>query len=191
LPIVGKKLERNFRGHMFFLFASTAFAGSFVLVSSENRIDFSGGVVPRAKGIIDIGVADHFSLTTTFVLSPGYGEAYIGPTWSPTAHFSLGIAGGLETADDPWRVMAYSMAGYRSLHLLGVVEYGGSGLWYKGVVSYAIGPVSIGAMAQRFDGLGPRIAVSRWNLELWAAPLYDFEAKSPSALVGLNWTPTM
>lgn len=176
---------------MFLLLASTAFAGSFVLVSSENRIDPSGDVVPRAKGIVDIGAAGHFSLTTTFVVSPGYAETYIGPTWSPTVHFSLGIAGGMETADDPWRVMAYSMAGYMSLHLLGVVEYGGSGLWYKGVASYAIGPVSIGAMAQRFDGLGPRLAVSRWNLELWAAPLYDIEAKSPSVLVGLNWTPTM
>ncbi|MEK7632936.1 MAG: hypothetical protein AAB473_04040 [Patescibacteria group bacterium] len=85
--------------------------------------------------------------------------------------------------------MAYSTANYKSLHILGVVEYGGSGLWYKAVASYTIGPVSIGAMAQRFDGLGPRIAVSRWDLELWAAPLYDPEAKSPSLLVGLSWTP--
>ena len=169
---------------MLILLSSIALAGPFVLVGSENRVDLAGGVVPRAKAIID-----HFSLTTTFVMSPGYGEAYIGPTWSPTAHFSLGIAGGMETADDPWRVMAYSMAGYKSLHLLGVIEYGGSGLWYKAVASYAIGPVSIGAMVQRFDGLGPRIAVSRWNLELWAAPLYDVESRSPSLLVGLNWTP--
>ena len=176
---------------MLILLSSIALAAPFVLVGSENRIDLAGVVVPRAKTIVDIGLIDHLSLTTTFVMSPGYGEAYIGPTWSPTAHFSLGIAGGMETADSPWRAMAYSMASYKNLHLLGVVEYGGSGLWYKAVASYAIGPVSIGAMMQRFDGLGPRIAVSRWNLELWAAPLYDVESRSPSLLVGLNWTPKM
>lgn len=173
------------------LISSFALANPFVLVGSENRIDLSGAVVPRAKAIIDIGGVNYFTLTTTFVVSPGYAEAYIGPTWSPTAHFSLGIAGGMETADSPWRAMAYSAADYKNLHLLGVAEYGGSGLWYKAVVSYSIGPVSLGAMIQRFDGLGPRFAVSRWNLELWAAPLYDLEAKSPNALIGLNWTPKM
>lgn len=176
---------------MLLLLSSVVFANPFVLVGSENRINFSGDVVPRAEGIVDIGVADHFSLTTTFVVSPGYSEAYVGPTWSPTAHFSFGIAGGIETADSPWRAMAYSTASYKNLHFLGVAEDGGSGLWYKAVASYAVGPVSAGAMVQRFDGLGPRIAVSRWNLELWTAPLYDVEAQSPSVLVGLNWTPKM
>ena len=173
------------------LISSIALADPFVLIGSENRIDLSGAVTPRAKAIIDIGGVDHFSLTTTFVVSPGYAEAYIGPTWLPTARFSLGIAGGMETTDSPWRVMAYSTASHKSLHFLGVAEYGGSGLWYKAVASYTIGPVSLGAMIQRFDGIGPRVAVSRWNLELWAAPLYDLEAKSPSVLIGLNWTPKM
>ncbi len=176
---------------MFVLLSSVALAAPFVLIGSENRVDFSGNVVPRAQTIIDIGVIDPLSLTTTFVMSPGYGEMYIGPTWSPTAHFSFGVAGGMETVDDPWRVMTYSMTSIEKLHLLGVAEYGGSGLWYKAAASYAIGPVSVGAIMQRFDGLGPRVAISRWELELWTAPLYDLEAKSPSLLVGLNWMPNM
>lgn len=176
---------------MLLFISSIALADPFVLIGSENRINLSGVVVPRAKAIIDIGLVDHFSLTTTFVVSPGYADAYIGPTWSPTTHFSLGLAGGMETADSPWRVIAYSTASYKSLHLLGVVEYGGSELWYKAAVSYSIGKVSLGAMIQRFDGLGPRVSVSRWNLEFWVAPLYDIDARSPSVLVGLNWMPKM
>lgn len=176
---------------MFVLLSSAALAAPFVLIGSENRIDVSGDVVPRANTIVDIGLIDHFSMTTTFVMSPGYGEMYIGPTWSPTAHFSFGVAGGMETVDDPWRVMTYSMTSIEKLHLLGVVEYGGSGLWYKAAASYAIGAVSVGAMMQRFDGLGPRVAMSHWELELWTAPLYDLEADASSLLVGLSWMPKM
>ncbi len=172
------------------LSASLAFAApTFVLLGTEQRVDLAGGFVPRAKAIVDTGLVDHLSLTTTFGVSPGYAEAYFGPTWSPTTHFSLGVAGGMETDADPWRVMTYSTASHKGFRTLGVVEYGGSGLWYKAVTSYTVEPVSIGAMLQRSDGLGPRIAVSRWELELWTAPLYDVESQKPCLLIGANWVP--
>ncbi|MEK7632935.1 MAG: hypothetical protein AAB473_04035 [Patescibacteria group bacterium] len=78
---------------MLTLLSSIALADPFVLIGSENRVDLGGNVVPKAKAIVDIGVIDHLSLTATFVVSPGYSEVYVGPTWSPTAHFSLGVAG--------------------------------------------------------------------------------------------------
>lgn len=174
---------------LFLLIALPAFAAEpFILIGSENRIS-EEGFVPRAKAIVDVGIVDHFSITTTFVVSPGYAEAYIGPTWSPTKSFSLGVAGGMETTDAPWRAMVYASLRADNLSLLGIVEYGGTGLWYKAVASYGIGPVSVGALVQRFDGAGPRVGVSYGDFELWAAPLYDFESGVPSGLVGLNWTP--
>jgi len=174
---------------MLLFVTSLVFAGDpFILIGSENRIS-AVSFVPRAKAIVDVGVVDHFSLTTTLVVSPGYAEAYIGPAWSPNKNFSLGLAGGMETADAPWRVAAHSSFHLKGLRLFGIVEYGGSGLWFKAMTTYDIGPVSVGALAQRFDGVGPRVAVSKWGFELWAAPLYDFESGAPSGLVGFNWTP--
>lgn len=175
---------------MFLLLCSSALAQDFVLVGSENRID-ALGVVPRAKAIVDIGVVPKLSVTATFVASPSYAEVYVGPTWSPAAIFSIGVAGGMETAEAPWRAMGYASLHYKSLHLLGIAEYGGSGLWYKAVATYDVGPVSLGAMAQRFDGVGPRIGANYAHFELWAAPLYDSESASVCGLVGLNWTPPL
>ncbi|MEK7105121.1 MAG: hypothetical protein AAB865_00330, partial [Patescibacteria group bacterium] len=123
---------------------SFANAEPFILIGSENRIS-EEGFVPRAKTIVDVGIVDHLSVTTTLVVSPGYAEAYIGPTWSPTQSFSLGVAGGIETADAPWRAMVYSSLHVKNLRLLGIAEYGGTGLWYKAVATYDIGPVSVGA----------------------------------------------
>lgn len=176
---------------LLFLFV-TSFAVDaepFILIGSENRIG-GDGAVPRAKAIIDVGVADHFSITTTFVVSPGYAEAYIGPTWSPTKSFSLGVAGGMETADAPWRSMAYASLHANNLSLFWLAEYGGSGLWYKSTAMYDVGSLSVGAIVQRFDGVGPRAVVPYRDVEFWAAvPLYDVETGEFGGLVGLNWTP--
>lgn len=174
---------------MFLFVAPAAFAtDTLVLVGSENRIGMDG-VTSRAKGVIDVSIVDRLSVTATLVVTPDYGEAYIGPTWMPSEHFSLGIAGGIEIADDPWRVAGTLYGRHKRLWALGIVEYGGTGLWYKALASYDVGPVSLGVLAQRFDGIGPRIAGSYKGFELWAAPLYDPEAQVPNLLVGLNWTP--
>lgn len=173
---------------MLLLIASSAIAAdTFVLIGSENRIN-ENGVLPRAKAIVDVPVVEKLPVATTFVVMPNYAEVYIGPTWKPTANFSLGIAGGMEIAADPWRVAAYTSARHKKLWALGVVEYGGTGLWYKTVVSYDVGPISFGVLVQRFDGVGPRASGTYKGFELWAAPLYDFESSTPNVLVGLNWS---
>ena len=172
------------------LCSSIAFASSaFVLVGAETRVDRAGDMDLRAKAIVDVGIDEHLSLTTTFVVSPGYAEAYIGPTWSPTAHFSLGAAGGMETADSPWRVMTYMAVNWPDLHMLGMMEYGGSGLWYKTSAMMDVETLSFGVLAQRFDGVGPRAAMRIGEVELWTAPLYDIESQSPNLLLGVNWVP--
>lgn len=174
---------------MLLITVSFAFAAdAFILLGSENRVSVDG-FLPRAKAIVDVPVTDQLSVTATFVAITNYGEAYIGPTWSPTADLSLGIACGVEVADAPWRVAAFISARHTRLSLLGAVEYGGSGLWYKGLAAYNLGPVGVGVLAQRFDGIGPRLSGNHRNFELWAAPLYDYEANAPKALIGLNWTP--
>ena len=175
------------------LIASASASDPFVLLASENQIDVAGAVTPRAKAIIDIPAVHDLSVTATLVVSPDWSEAYVGPTWNPIKGFSLGVAGGIESADAPWRAMTYSSISHGNLSLLGIVEYGGSGYWYKASATYGLGSISIGALAQRFDGVGPRIAYahSRSNLQIWAAPLYDPEEKAPKALLGLSWTPSL
>lgn len=168
---------------------SVSFASdTFVLVGSENRVS-ADGILPRAKTIIDVSIVEHVAITATLVVSPGYAEAYIGPTWKPAPAFAFGVAGGMESAGAPWRVAAYTSVSHKGLWLLGVVEYGGTGLWYKALTSYSVGPVGVGALLQRFDGVGPRLGVSHAGLEFWVAPLYDIESATPNGLVGINWTP--
>ncbi|MFA6018377.1 MAG: hypothetical protein WCT28_00495 [Patescibacteria group bacterium] len=173
--------------------ASASASDPFVLLASENQIDVAGAVTPRAKAIVDIPAVHDLSVTATFVVSPNWSEAYVGPTWSPKKSISLGIAGGIESADAPWRVMAYSSISNKKLSFLGIAEYGGSGPWYKVSASYKAEPVTIGVLAQRFDGIGPRIgySLSRPSLDVWAAPLYDLESRSPKALVGFSWIPRL
>lgn len=120
---------------------ATAFAAdTFVLIGSENRLS-ADGVLPRAKAIVDVPVAEKLSVTATFVVSTNYAEAYIGPTWTPSRSFSFGVAGGIELADDPWRAAAFASARHKSLHWLAVAEYGGTGLWYKALASYSVCPI--------------------------------------------------
>lgn len=154
----------------------------------ENKITNSG-VEPQLKLVSGTPVAEAFSVSAFAGVSPGYAETYLGPTWHPAKGFSLGLAAGVETAEKPWRVAATATASHDKLFGLGIVEYGGSGLWYKGLATYSVGPVGLGVLAQRFAGVGPRVAVSHKGFELSAAPLYDFESRSPKALVDLSWTP--
>lgn len=174
---------------MFLLIVSVGIAAdAFVLVGFESQAN-KNGVTPRAKAIVDVPVVPELSVTATFVVAPNYAGAYMGPMWKPVPAFTLGVAGGMETADAPWRVAAYSSVSHKGLWLLGVVEYGGTGLWYKALASYTVGPVGVGALLQRFDGIGPRLAVSHAGLELWTALLYDLESGTTNVLVGVNWTP--
>lgn len=170
------------------IIATACAADTFVLLGSENQMS-TNGVLPRTKAIVDVPIVEKLSVTATFVVTPNYGEVYVGPTWKPSANFSLGIAGGMELADEPWRAAAVASVSHKSLYLLAVAEYGGTGLWYKMLASYSVGPVGFGVLAQRFDGVGPRVLLTHKNFELWVAPLYDFESRIPNLLVGLNWTP--
>ena len=171
---------------------------------------YSGNVVAWATGLQD-GLATLFVAPRAAAATTAFGALDLANTqaneqlallWKDAgmfrldlvlaaAIFSIGVAGGMETAEAPWRAMGYASLHYKSLHLLGIAEYGGSGLWYKAVATYDVGPVSLGAMAQRFDGVGPRIGANYAHFELWAAPLYDFESASACGLVGLNWTPPL
>lgn len=160
----------------------------FLMFVLENKIALDG-VQPQLKLIADAPIVEHLSLSGTGIVAPGYAEMCFGPTWHPTKSFSLGVAAGVETADDPWRVAGTVMASHDKFWALGIVEYGGSGLWYKGLASYGVGPVGLGVIAQRFAGVGPRIAGRYHGFELAAAPLYDFEAHAPKALVALSWSP--
>lgn len=160
----------------------------FLMFVLENKVTLEG-VQPELKLIADAPIVEHLSLSGTGIVAPGYAEMYFGPTWHPTTSFSLGVAAGIETADEPWRVAATVTASRDKLGALAIVEYGGSGLWYKGVVSYSVGPVGVGVLAQRFAGVGPSITGRYHGVALSVAPLYDFEARAPAMLVDVSWTP--
>lgn len=154
----------------------------------ENKLTLEG-VQPKLKLFTDVPVVEHLSVSGTAVVAPGYAEMYLGPTWSPMKILSLGVAAGIETSDSPWRLAGTVTISHGKSWGIGIVEYGGSGLWYKGLVTYSFGHVSVGAIAQRFDGIGPRIAGSYGGFELSVAPLYDSEAKAPKGLLALSWKP--
>lgn len=160
----------------------------FLMFVLENKLTLEG-VDPKLKLFTDVPAVEHLSVSGAAVVAPGYAEMYLGPTWSPSKTLSLGVAAGIETAEDPWRVAGTVTVSHDKFWGIGIVEYGGSGLWYKGLATYRVGLVSFGALAERFDGIGPRIGVSYKGFELSAAPLFDFEAKEPKGLVALSWKP--
>lgn len=164
-------------------------AEPFIRFDEENAVGLDRSVQVRGKLLVDAPVAGQWSATAFAMLSPGYGELYLGPTLNFKS-VSFNLAVGLETADEPWRVSGSAWSNLGRFHALGLVEYGGSGFWCKLRSTFDITDwLALGAFGQRFDGLGPLVALHTHDLELWVSPVYDPEDTTGAFLLGVSWTP--
>ncbi|MEX0919449.1 MAG: hypothetical protein WDZ64_01710 [Parcubacteria group bacterium] len=121
-----------------------------------------------------------------------WAEALIGFSTSPRSGVEISLGVGIETHEKPWRSLLSVWLGNNKRSLLMMGEKGGSGNWYMLVASETIHPnLKIGAHAQRFVGIGPRLDIRlKESLNFWIVPVaWDFENNgAKSAVLALNVT---
>ena len=155
---------------------TAASAGTFQL-ESQNAV-FGGSVAPSVSGYF----SNRRNVSTFFLVGEQYAEGYISFSRSTTfgdAFVAADVGLGVEQTPAGFgRMIAASVfAKQGNTSFLGVVERG-SGLWYKCHFKWQIvSQVSVGILAQRYAGIGPRIDVRipRTPLTVWGAALRDKE----------------
>lgn len=156
-------------------------------VEIENRINGSV-VTPNINIFSTRNITARASIFAFSLTSENYSEAYAGVSYNLRPWLNIGAGLGLETADSPWRVASSLWAGKGNTSLLVIYENGGSGYWYKAVVSHSVNQwFTIGVYMRRFIGVGPLLKVSIPNtlipLSISLVPSYDFELEARNLLI--------
>lgn len=124
----------------------------------------------------------------------GYAQAYIGPTVEFSNWLRLGAGAGFEAGRK--EALSARYGGFVDMRRDRVdftvqLETGKRGFWYRGVLEAEVGSspffgLSMGVMAEKLDGAGPRIALDmrKAYTKIWVAPLYNWEEKEVCAKVG-------
>ncbi len=145
----------------------------------------------------------------------GYGAAYLGPEAS-LRWMRAGVGVGFEAQDGEGvrgRYAAFARGERGSVFFYGLVETGGGSLYRKGRVKWEKGEgevryraeidlrvaaikfpsptpmdISLGALYESEDGVGPRLKVKIPNMytQVWAAPLYNTERREMNYVVGAH-----
>ena len=145
-----------------------------------------------AHALVTDMVTPHFGLsfsTRLAVEESIYAEIYVGPTLRLGRHFMVTPSIGIESADMPLRgAGALAWTDHR-FEAFGVFEYGGSGAWYMASANVWLKAIGVGAYAQRFDGLGPWLAVrfDHEHLVFWTAPVYEPEEATAGIMAGFEF----
>ena len=85
----------------------------------------------------------------------GWSEAYVGPTYAPTANLQVGIAAGIESGQTNTRFGGFLWAGHKQFSLLALGEDGGSGQWWKLEGKYAMdSETTVGILQEINKGTG-------------------------------------
>lgn len=159
-------------------------------VDLENRLIDAKGVTP----IMNIfGASDltkkiqFFGFSST---SKAYNEAYAGLIYMPFSWLQIAGGMGIENAESPWRIGAYIWTGKGPWNLLLAYEDGGSGYWYKALVTYNLKEwLNVGLHTKRFMGIGPYLCIklpSYDSLFLYVVPAYDFKEERQKTIVALG-----
>ncbi len=119
----------------------------------------------------------------------GWAEAYFGPTFSPTPNSSFSVSAGIETGGNQFRMGSSAFIAFTpQLSFLLVTEkgHGKDNYWYHSHLMKSYDKVSVGIMARRYNGVGPRMEVTiSKELSFWVAPLWDFEDGKVKGVVSL------
>lgn len=132
------------------------------------------------------------SFTTFGLVMPGWAEVYGGLAYSPFSWAEVSASVGVETVQDaPWRVAGSLYMNPGRFTVLGIGEYGGSGLWYKGVLTYSLpladDQIAVGAMSQAFLGHGPRVELNLKWASFYGAPLWTADTMTIHTGIGKYW----
>ncbi len=115
---------------------------------------------------------------TGFILSSNtWGEAYVGPTYSPASWITVATCIGIEDSAQKSRFAAWYSLSYGHLSLFHVMEDGGSGRWHKLLAMYSSDFGRFGYWDQEGLGRGPRLEVNmpgdKTKAKVYGAILWD------------------
>jgi hypothetical protein len=157
-----------------------------VFIASDNVLS-AEGVRPSLEIASEIPLGEHWGFATFSKVSEEMSEGYVGPVWKPNERFSLGLSAGFETAPPMWRVALTAMYNKKDFEGLLILEHGISGPWYRLDLTERIRVLKFGLTARHREGAGVRVGIIKDGFEVWAAPLYDVEAKEMNGLAVISW----
>ena len=137
----------------------TAQASAQTFVEYQNLFSDSG-VAPTFDGLLT-GKGKTMDAFGWFLVSETWSEAVVGVAKSIRPWMSVSVGVGVDTDDNPWRVGPNVWVGNDRVSSFLILEYGGSGFWYRSMSFAKLGSrVEGGVHSQRFYGTGPAIQVS-------------------------------
>lgn len=176
---------------MVLAFCSQAFAQTFnpdAYVHVDQKGNYFLGASLFASH--SVGEQQKVSLDYTVVLDHrGWGEALFGIS-GKKGPFIGGFMVGFEANSKVWRINPWALlqTNNRKGHLLLLYEHGGSGYWFRAETGWKVfekneKSLSIGTIARRYHGVGPRIDIGIQKAYIWCSPgAYDWEKPAGSRL---------
>lgn len=161
----------------------------------QNQFDKNWGYAGEGRAWIPVKVAGPVGVFFWGLGSSSWSEAVGGITLAPASWIELDLGAGVETDPNPWRVLGVLWLGSDKVSLLNAFETGGSGFLYDIELNITVSEhanFGVGAMAQKFSGIGPRIQfdVGHTGLMVWASPImWDLDDHSArNTLLGTRFS---
>jgi len=121
-------------------------------------------------------ITPHFGWTGFVLSSNTWGEAYVGPTYSPAPWVTVAICAGIQDNPQVSRFAAWYSLSHGQWSLFHVME-DGAGRWHKLLASYDFGRGKVQYWDQAGLGRGPRVEVKvpskKARITLYSAILWD------------------
>ncbi|MFH2062964.1 MAG: hypothetical protein ABIJ46_02305, partial [bacterium] len=147
------------------------------------------GLVPNLGLWLTRPLSGRFGLWYFGVVAPEYGEAYGGLTVTPWEWLTIGLAVGIETSEDIWRLAGSVDLVWERFSVNLLVEIGGADWCHFLSANYRVtDSLTVGLMSKRFDGEGAFLELSVGDIAFRAAFLYDIErARHEVGDGGVEW----
>jgi len=141
---------------------AVAISLSLAMVASANTITVNEGLQggkPNLELSLGQPVDGNVGVFAYANVSENWQEAYVGPkVYLPGYNVEVGVGAGVESNQQNVRFGGYLWAGKDALSILILAEDGGSGLWYKGELKYAIDPkTSVSILRDINNGTGGQV----------------------------------
>lgn len=171
-------------------------------IELEDAVVFEEETVFRERFIVDHPLTKRLllGLHTVFEESPFSegeemieGHALIGPTMILGRHgfAKANVSAGIGTGEEPLLFAGSFIYDQEERpYVYAFLEYGGREVWFKGLLTYKIvDHLALGAHVQSKDGAGLQASLHANHFELWATPMYEWEAGNIHLLSGITWRP--
>jgi hypothetical protein len=159
----------------------------------QSRI-VDGKYLPTVDAFVSRPIVGALGWSGFFLTCGGWGEGYVGPTYSPAKWVTVSGSLGVETDPQQTRVATSVWIGHGPTSILYIYEDGGSGPWTKLVAAVnpivSVGRYQIGAgvHGQRLLGYGPQLTLrkgEKGKLNLWFSNLMQ-DGSKPTQILGIK-----